>query len=299
MLYSMEKILNLKNLKNNKGFPKKYLFFLLVVLVFALGQSNGNSFHSSVDTSLVKLKHLKTINIGLAQNVSIDPYNNIYYANQKGDIFKLDNQGSLLNTFSPKKNAPITSLEAWRNVNILVFYKNFQEFLFLSRFLTEERNLKFREDIGFARIITNSGDNNLWVIDDSDFSLKKYNISLNKVEISTPLDLLLDSRDYNISFIREYQNLLFVNDENSGIMVFDNLGNYKTKIPLNQVKYFSFWGDEISLIYDNCIYLINIYKNSMRKIDSPILEDLQYVLIGGGKVYLFTKNTLEIFTMEG
>ncbi|MFL5731022.1 MAG: hypothetical protein ACJ75J_16160 [Cytophagaceae bacterium] len=248
------------------------------------------------------LRLIKSVSTLPVQKVSIDRYNFIYYADDRGNVYKYDQEGNLLLTFSPRKNSDVTLLEAWRNVNILVFYRNYQEFIFLNRFLTETPNFILDEEgqdqdksVGFARLATFTGDNNLWIIDDDDFSLKKLDLTYNKLIIHTPLELVLDKKTYDFNFMREYQNLLFVNDKNSGILVFDNLGNYKSKLEFKGLNYFSFQGNSLYFIEDGHIRLYDIYTGEESKIKLPEGKQFQYALLGDKRAYLFTDKSMEVY----
>jgi hypothetical protein len=289
MLFLTVKMFSLKNLKKNK-----YIILGALVLI-----AFGSSFLKIKDDGLIFIRSVK---IPSVKNVSIDRYNFIYFADDRGNIYKYDQDANPLLTFSPKKNSDVTLLEAWRNVNILVFYRNYQEFIFLNRFLTETPNFILDEEgqnqdksIGFARLATLTGDNNLWIVDDDDFSLKKLDLTYNKLLIHTPLELVLDKKTYDFNFIREYQNLLFINDKNSGILIFDNLGNYKSKMEFKGLNYFSFQNNNLYFIDGGYIRFYNIYTGEGTKIKLPEGRQFIYALLGDKKAYLFTATSIEVY----
>jgi len=228
--------------------------------------------------------------------VSIDRYGLFYTANEQGNIQKYDSTGSLLLTYSAPKKSDITILEAWRNVNIFVFYRSFQEFVFLDRFLSSSPNGKLRtSSIGFARLATPSYDNNIWVIDERDFSLKKYNLLSGSVDLTTPLDLLLDPTIYDLNYIKEYQNMVFVNDKNSGILIFDNMGNYKTKISIKGLSMINFYNDEICFLEDSKVKFINNFTFSERVENLPEIGDYTNFLYSSSRLYLFTEKEITVY----
>lgn len=228
--------------------------------------------------------------------VSIDRYGMFYFSDEDGSIYKYDTLGVLQITYSPPRKADVTILEAWRNVNIFVFYRNLQEFILLDRFLSPSPNTRIESsEVGFARLATFSYDNNIWLIDETDFSLKKYSISRNKTELVTNLDLVLDPVVYDMNFIREYQNLVFVNDKNSGVLIFDNMGNYKTKIPVKGLSYVGFYNDEIYFQEGENLVFINIYTYSERKELLPETGNFQFLLYSKASLYLFKNESIEIY----
>jgi hypothetical protein len=228
--------------------------------------------------------------------VSVDRYGFLYTANELGNIYKYDTTGVVLLDYSAPKKAEITLLEAWRKMNVFVFYRSIQEYVFLDRFLAPSPNGKLKaSSIGFARLATPSYDNNLWVIDETDFSLKKYNLLSGIIELSTPMDLLLDPSHYDLNYIREYQNIVFVNDKNSGILLFDNMGNYRTKIPVTGLSMLNFYNDEICFLESNKLKFINSFTFSEREEVLPESDDYTYFAYATSRLYLVTKKGISVY----
>lgn len=242
------------------------------------------------------LELIKTIKINAPDKVSVDRYSNIFVCDGDGNVNKYDTVGNLKLTYSPQKIGNISLIEAWNSVKIFLFYKDFQEYVILDRFLTPISIYNFDlSSIGFARTATLAADNNLWIIDDSDFSLKKYDIQLQTITIETPLDLLLDAREYDINFMREYQNMLFINDYNSGILVFDNLGNYKKKLPFSRLESFGFLNEELYYLEDNKIHLFHLYNFNTRTIQLPEDKIFINVIVFENQVCLFSEDYFFIY----
>jgi hypothetical protein len=229
-------------------------------------------------------------------DISLDRYGMFYIADDDGNIYKYDTLGVLQLTFSPSRKADVTLIEAWRNVNIFVFYRSLQEYVLLDRFLAPSPNESMSETkVGYARLATFSYDNNIWLMDETDFSLKKYNTSSNEIDLNTPLDLLLDPSLYDLNYMREYQNLVFLNDKNSGVLIFDNMGNYKTKIPIKGLSFVGLYNDEIYYIEGDKIKFINIYTYVERNEPLPEKGDFQFILYTSFNLYLFQKSSVEVY----
>lgn len=227
--------------------------------------------------------------------ISSDPYGFIYLADVAGNIYKIDSLGKQFVLASPPRRGQITSIEAYRNVNIFVFYSEYQVYYYYDRFLNPSQSLTFSQtNIGFARIATPSLDQNVWVVDDQDFSLKKYNSTYLSVDINTPLDLIIDPEQYNMNFMREYQNLLFINDANSGVLIFDNMGNYKTRIPVMGLNYISFSGEDMVFLKDGSLHLINIYTYKERIFTSPVFTDATAAILINNRLYVTTNEMVLI-----
>jgi len=123
----------------------------------------------------------------------------------------------------------------------------------------------------------------------------KYNSFSNTVELSTKLDLIISLDDHDITFMKEYQNLLFINDKNSGIYILDNFGNYKTKLDIPGLNFFNFWKNNLYYFKDGKIILFDIYSGKIEEINIPADLDPQLVLLGENHIYVLEIDLLNIF----
>jgi hypothetical protein len=228
-----------------------------------------------------------SIKVGDVDYMSVDWLGNIYLADGSGNIDKYSDKGQKLERFSPSKKGKITVLEAWNPLKIFVFYSGLQQYAFLDRFLINDNRFDLKNISTFVGMSTNSLDNNIWLVDYADFSLKKYNMNFNQIVINRPFDLLLDPKNYDITHMREYQNLLFVSDSKTGILVFDNLGNYLQTIKDRGVHYFNFNGDQVYYILNHQLVQRNIYSDVDNRVSLPndvtkiiIFKNTQFFLAG-------------------
>jgi hypothetical protein len=98
--------------------------------------------------------------------------------------------------------------------------------------------------------------------------------------------------------MREYQNLLFINDRNAGILIFDNLGNYKKTIPYRGVEYFNFLGNNLYFIKDSSLVILDVYSGLEKVIALPSNKKYQYALMSPGTVFLFSENNVDLFKLS-
>ena len=194
---------------------------------------------------------------------SQDRTGNIFLTFEGGAITKLSSSLDSLISFSPEKLGDITLLEAWHGFQIFAFYKEFQEFVLLDRFLT--RNTRFQlsqSSANYVNMCTISSDQNLWIFEENQFRLIKLNLSIRAIDIEIPLDFVLDANEHKITFLREYQNLVFLVDEYSGIYILDNLGNYLRKIDAPGISNCSFRNEHIFYLQDDTVHDINLYQGT-------------------------------------
>jgi len=232
-------------------------------------------------------------------HASIDRQGNVYIASKNGDIDRYDKEGTLAYHFSPDTKGNVSLIEGWQGLRTFVFYRDFQQYLFLDRFLNSPNRLNIGSDPSrYYQWATLAGDNNLWLVDQQELSLKKLDIEINDFLVETPFNLNLDPENFQLTHIREYQNLLFISDVNSGILVFDNLGNYLESLPISGLDYFSFRDNELfGLIEPGKVASIDIYSKKVREISLPDLS-YKYVLMENSLLFAISNDRMDIFQIR-
>ncbi len=229
--------------------------------------------------------------------LSYDRRGQIYLSDDKGNIYQYSPLGLEQVNFSPPRQGKLSILEAWHTQRIFTFYRDFQYYHLFDRFLVPTPDQ--RQTIppaGFINIASLSADQQIWLVDDRDFSLKKYNPYSNEFSIVTPLNLMANLENYQFTFIREYQNRLFLVDKNSGILIFDNLGNYEQKIAAGGIDWIAFEKDEIQYLSDNTLILLHLYSLEKRSFILPV-KSTKALLINQ-KGYLVKGNSLKIYSVK-
>ncbi len=226
---------------------------------------------------------------------SIDRQGSLYFASTEGIIEKYDQSGKLLYHFSPQKKATPSLIEAWQGLRVFVYYEAFQEYIFLNRFLTDTERYKLeRFNLSqFNGLATLSADNNLWLVNNNTLTLSKIDLESGETLLENVLTLTLPSKTIQPTFIREYQNLLFISDKQQGVLVFDNLGNYMETLKLKGLQFFSFQSNEIVATLVNKIVVMDIYKKTKREISTANLS-YQFVFMENNQLIAVSGNTVDI-----
>jgi hypothetical protein len=249
--------------------------------------------------SAQSLTLLREVKMPLPVSVSLDRYNRIYTGDEKGNVLQYDSTGKVLLQYSPPKVARLSLLEAWPTTKVFAFSRDFQQYTLLDRFLTPIGQYVFNEDqVGFARVATLAADGNLWLFDESEFSVKKFDLPSQTITLRAPMNRVLDARDYDINFLREYQNLLLINDRNSGLLVFDNLGNYKKKLPFKGLTYFGLLNDEVYFLQGNEVHYFHLYTFQERALALPKDVQPKQILAFEDKLAVFTADRMQIFRVR-
>jgi hypothetical protein len=243
-----------------------------------------------------ELTLIKSINIEEPTEVSLDRGGNIYYATFNGDIIRLDPQLENELIFSPNNPNTTTILEAWQGLRVFSFHKDLQQYRLINRNLSLHEDYEFpRSIVGFAEVATTSYDNNVWLFDQTDFSLKKYGITTNSLLSSTPLEQLLDPDNYEILFCKEYQNRLFLSTRERGILIFDNFGNYIKTFDYKGITFFNFREDSMYFLKNKQLVTFNLYDEQIIMEPLPDQSEWLFVLNHENRTYLFSQDHVALF----
>lgn len=228
------------------------------------------------------------------QLISINNRNELYCSTSVGDIHKFDESLNLSNTiFSPEFPTTPTLINTDNYVNAMVFYQEIQEVVFLDRFLQARNKLDLNLQINvFASAVAPASDGMLWVFNLSNQRLMKFN-----PPIQEPLvDIMLLETNENISleitYLKEYQNLLFAYGKQGKLFVIDLLGNIRKELAIGEVQSIHLYNDRCAFIADagNRLSFFNIYDNTFRLTSLPLPEPAKDAIMRGDFLFLISKN---------
>ncbi|GEM_PF-6022869 len=243
---------------------KKLLFcFFWIGLAFTIKAQNINKL---IPVDSVKLSFIP-------QKISQNWQGNFCASDQNGNIYLLDSAGQILQQFSANQQSEITILESSTGLTFWAFYEELQRYILFNRFLVPIQEVEFEEtDLGYISWAASSADRQIWVMDNSSFSFKKFNpftqqsIEIFALNFST--NETANDDDFEIQFLQEYQNLLFISEENQGILVFDNLGNHQKTLPFRNIQHFQFYKNQIYFLQHspekNTVIFYDFYTNNQR-----------------------------------
>lgn len=231
--------------------------------------------------------------------VSMDRNGYFYLADFNGNVRKLNAEGVEIYKFSPDKPGIATNLESWQTLRTLVFYADFQEYVFLDRFLNSSPLYNIEQaGFGFVSLLTLSEDNQLWLFDNENISLTKYDYNTNQITLRAPINNYVISENNNLNFLKTYQQQLFLNDKLTGILVFDIFGNYIKTLPYPGLDYFNFYKNSIYFIKENNIVLIDLYSLSQREITLPDEKPYAFAFVQDDHVVLIDKKAMSFYKIK-
>lgn len=244
---------------------------------------------------------LKTLALPGPGAASLDRRGTLYLADQDNNLRQLARDGQPLNTYSPTQPGHVAVVEAWNQNSLLVFYDDRQQVLLLDRFLAPLSEIRLADYLdGTVRTATLAPDGLLWLLDESALTLREFDPQALRVVQSTPLDLIIGRSRPDFRFLRQYQNNVYLVDHTSGIFVFDNLGNYRKKLPFIGLDFITFRGDELAYLSGGQLHFFHLYNLTERTQPLPAGLDattVRQVLLGDQLAYFITTKGISIYQL--
>lgn len=247
----------------------------------------------SAQKDFTKLKSWKAKNTEL---LAVDRLGNFVFIEKSGRMVKYDADGKKIAT-SQKQAA--TLVEPWFQPTIFVYDRPRQQYNLLDRHF--EVSSTHTLDSAWAIepwLVCPTHDNRLWILDRVDWSLKKVLPTTNQViqEFNLPIEI---TNKAEFIHLREYLNLVFLLDRNSGILVLNHLGQLIEHIEIPGLKGFYFFGDEMYFVQNDTLKYFNLLTSQWREHAIPansaqaIITDERLITLSANKVATLYKYTPE------
>ncbi|UJP67162.1 hypothetical protein IPZ59_19975 [Mongoliitalea daihaiensis] len=243
---------------------------------------------------------LTVIQVPRLDLISLDNQGFIFAVDLEGNLYQYQvDQTTWINNFSPPRQARISSLEAFWTVNIFTFSVDLQEYRILDRFINPIAENRIPDHlISLAKVATLGNNNIIWVLDESDLSLKQFDYRRNRIIQHQPLNLILGESFLYVTDMREYGNLLFLTIEDEGIFIFDNQGNFIRKYPLLLTQKLSFWKNNLVFISNGELQLLDFQSGKNQSFPLPKEVQDMSVMIGPRTLVFYGKNQIRIYDLE-
>lgn len=235
------------------------------------------------------------INTTETQFATLDRAGDLYLVKNTGTIEKYTLQGKRMAHYSD--SIPPTLFDTGNGVRLLSYYRPSQKYTVLNPFLSviSDNTLETSWAID-PWLICSSSDYNLWIMDAADWSLKRVDTRSDKLLAESSIDTSLVNGPPAFTYMREYQNFLFVLEAKTGVLVFNNFGKHLRTLPAKDVNSFSFLGEEIYFISEGNIVLTDLFTLETRKIE--LNDPTSFVLLTGERKVVVTPSTIQISAFQ-
>lgn len=217
-----------------------------------------------------------------------DSQGNFYLVTLDGTISKFDKSGNSLVEYSPSTQARVYQLDALSQLKITAFYQDLQEYIVLDRYLTSPSRYSIADfGLGFVSDIAFNFQQNIWVVDMSDFMLKLIDPRNSRVLEKKSLAKVLNQESADVVSLIAHQNRMYLLDKTQGVLVFDAIGNYLESLNFESPKTIRFYKDMVYYVQGDSLILRNLYTSSSSSLPLPeksfvhaLYSDERLVLIG-------------------
>ena len=246
-------------------------------------------------------KLLRLISLPNPGAASLDRRGVLYVADADNNLRQYGPEGLPLNTYAPAQPGHVAQVEAWNVTTTLVFNDDRQQLVLLDRFLSLISEVRLADYLdGTVRVATLAPDNFIWLLDESNLVLREFDPNTLRLVQNTPLDLIIGRSRPDFRFLRQYQNNTYLVDRSTGVYVFDNLGNYRKKLPFVGLSTIGFRGDELYYLDAGAIHFFHLYNQTERRVALPPGLDVgtvRQVLVGETYAYIFTSQGITVYQM--
>ncbi len=157
-----------------------------------------------------------------------------------------EQDGNKKYNFADNRLGKITSIDTSHPLKVMVFYADDGILLFLDNTLKEIERIKLQDSGKFLNVSAAalSNDNQIWIYDWQWQRLIKTNTSFEVLQETKVFnDLAL--ADFKPELLTQKSNILLAAERNKGFVLFDDLGQLKTRILSGDMVNFQFEGNKI------------------------------------------------------
>jgi hypothetical protein len=213
------------------------------------------------------------------EQFTIDNIGNIYTILDEEVVKYLPN-GKFFARYSNLKLGKISLVDATNPLKVLLYYKDFQQLVFLDNQLSVNSNEVSLENLGYEQteLACAGANNSFWIYDRKNNELVRFNENSKKVSSTGNLKQILKA-DLEPNFMREYNGFLYLNCPEQGIYVFDFYGAFSKLIPLKALRGFRVDEEIVYFRRDSslCSFNFKLLEEACKPLpDYKVLKSVNY-----------------------
>lgn len=241
-----------------------------------------------------EFKLIKSVTVA-STFLTTDNLSNCYVINNKYELLKYDNSGNLISNYNYKALGMLNSISAYVPLEVFLFYKDVHQIIYLDKTLSQRGTVNLEEiNLKQVTLACPSFDKGIWVWDEFDFEVKKINKNLSIVQKSGNLAFLTEL-ELNPNFLTEYNNWIYLNNPETGVLVLDIYGTYLKNIPIQNLNNFQILEDELYYLQNNKLNSYNLKTFDNRIIALPVDSNVNFVRIEKDRLFILDDNSLNIY----
>ena len=225
---------------------------------------------------------------------TVDNIGNMYLVNED-ELLKYLPSGKFFARYSNLKLGRITSVDATNPLKILLYYRDFQQIVYIDDQLTPNAESISLEALGYEQtdLACAGANNSFWIYNKQNNELIRFNELSKKVTATGNLKQVLRT-DISPNFMIERNNFLYLNSPETGIYVFDVFGTFSKVISLKNLKAYQVYDDIVYYQRDSsfCSYNFKYFEEACKAL--PGVTKVVSSEFYKGKVYTAFKDSLVV-----
>ncbi len=226
-----------------------------------------------------------------------DHLNNAYIVKGTNTLIKYDKNGKRKAEFSNNKYGKLEYVDASNPLRLLLFFPDFSTVISLDNNLSQIGKYDLRK-MGIDRIsaIALANDNNVWVYDHMNYRLKKVSKNLSLKAESDPFTILF-KENVVPTYMLERNNMVYLNDPQHGIYVFDNYASYHKRIPVTGIENFQILNNKLVYCQKGSMFKYDLQTFETDTIQIPGIDSVRDARLERNRLFLRRKNGLALYAL--
>jgi len=215
------------------------------------------------------------------------------YTIHEDELIKYLPTGKLFAKYSNLKLGSITSVDATNPLKIVLYYRDFQQVVFLDNQLSVNSEAVSLEKLGYEQtdLVCASANNSFWIYNKQNNELNRFNENSKQIASTGNLKQVLQ-KDLMPDFMIEHNGYLYLNSPETGIYVFDIFGAFSKIISIKDLHQFQVSEDIVYYRKDSsfCSYNYTLFEEACKPL--PHITKAISVKYGNKKLYSGFKDSL-------
>jgi len=221
-----------------------------------------------------------------------DNIGNIYTV-REDELIKYLPSGKFFSRYSNLRLGSITTVDATNPLKIVLYYRDFQQLVFLDNQLSVNSEVVSLEKLGYEQtdLVCASANNSFWIYNKQNNELHRFDENSKRVASTGNLKQVLQS-ELSPNFMLEHNGYLYLNSPATGIYVFDIFGAFSKIISIKNLRHFLVSENIVYYQKDSsfCSYNYSIFEEACKTLPYPAKEG--GVKYDGKKLYSAFKDSL-------
>jgi hypothetical protein len=223
-----------------------------------------------------------------------DNIGNIYMI-KEDELVKYLPSGKFFMRYSNLKLGNISTVDATNPLKIVLYYRDFQQIIFLDDQLSENSDVVSLEKLGYEQteLVCASNNNSFWIYDKQNNELNRFNENSKKITSTGNLKQILQ-RDLSPNFMLEHNGYLYLNSPETGVYVFDVFGAFSKVISIKNLRQFQVSENIIYYQRDSsfCSYNYTTFEDACKTL--PSFAKTNGIKYSNNKLYSGFKDSLVV-----